>query len=409
MKWVGYTNIPSPHSIPLANAMHRVAGEMLYVFQRRSTQTYLNSQACKEIEAESICEAEDTKRARAAISSCHSLIISIRDVGLLKERAEKRLFTAYASERWLKPISALHPARSEYAACPRALWLPGILKLAVPSIFRRVRFFTTLISDVQTFCYLPQGIRAAKDMARLCGLMHGDLMCLFKAPELDFERKPGGRIWLKNGGDGRKYCLDKMRIWGYYVKPSKSDALPVQEAAKTKPHEIKVLWVGRLLNWKRVDAIVRAVGEHTNLKRVDASLPKITLDIYGEGPEKERLKSLATRYAESECIRFHPPLPNAEIRDVMRSHDVYILGSNAFEGWGAVVSEALEEGMAVLGTYEAGACATMLPDENLFHSGDWRALLKLLQSPVKKVGIGLWTADYAAKTLMEIADEFCGN
>ena len=63
-------------------------------------------------------------------------------------------------------------------------------------------------------------------------------------------------------------------------------------------------------------------------------------------------------------------MPVAEVRAFMRSHEVYVLPSNAYEGWGAVVSEALEEGMEVLGTYEAGSSATVLPQENLFHAGD---------------------------------------
>ena len=62
----------------------------------------------------------------------------------------------------------------------------------------------------------------------------------------------------------------------------------------------------------------------------------------------------------------------------MREHDVYILASNEQEGWGATVNEALEEGMTVLGTYEAGASAALLPQGQLFHAGDWKALAKAL-------------------------------
>ena len=62
-------------------------------------------------------------------------------------------------------------------------------------------------------------------MARLCGLMHGDLRCLFRAPKLDFERRPGGRVWLsggvKSGGvEELRSCIEKMRMWGYFVRSS---------------------------------------------------------------------------------------------------------------------------------------------------------------------------------------------
>ena len=164
-----------------------------------------------------------------------------------------------------------------------------------------------------------------------------------------------------------------------------------------------MLWVGRLLKLKRVDTIIRAVGE---LSQTYASSPRLntndyqlttTLDIYGSGPEELRLKKMATKYGD--VIKFHPPVPIDEVRKLMREHDVYVLASNGYEGWGAVVSEALEEGMRVVGTYEAGSSATMLPETCLFHSGDWKTLKRILQSEIPQCGIGTWTAKETASVI----------
>ena len=242
--------------------------------------------------------------------------------------------------------------------------------------------------------YYPMGIHAARDMARLCGLFAGDLRCLLRAPALDFEKIPGGKIWLKSGGNGTKYCLGKMRIWGYFVEPSKYETLPVRETGKMLPRELKVLWVGRLLNWKRVDTIVRAVCEHANLKRADNPLPKMTLDIYGMGTEKSHLKKLSSGHGD--IINFHPAVPIEEVRRQMRLHDIYVMSSNEHEGWGAVVNEALEEGMRVVGTCAAGSCATMFSPNNLFMVGDWRALSHMVRNGLGQVGIGDWTPRFAA-------------
>ena len=329
-----------------------------------------------------IKEWEHREEARRIIENADVLMCGERDLGLMKKRCAANLMTIYCAERWFKP------------------WM-GMLRLLKPSYFKMAWRFVRLLRTSEKMFYYPMGIHAARDMARLCGLFAGDFRCLFRAPQLDFEQKPGGRIWLKNEPrntlNARRYCLDKMRMWGYFVEPSKFDALPVQEAGDT-PSVCRVLWVGRLLNWKRVDVIVRAVGEHANLKRVDDSLPKITLDIYGTGPEEERLKKAAAEYGDA--IRFHPPVPIAEVRRLMREHDVYVLASNAYEGWGAVVSEALEEGMAVIGTYEAGSSATILPDGNLFHAGDWRRLADILICQPPRTIIGQWTAKTAAQVLL---------
>ena len=132
----------------------------------------------------------------------------------------------------------------------------------------------------------------------------------------------------------------------------------------------------------------------------------LSLDIYGAGPEEVRLKKMAAKYGN--VITFHPPVTMAEVRAVMRRHDVYVFASNSFDGWGAVVPEALEEGMLVIGTYEAGASSALLPRENLFHCGDRRALAKKLNdiSKVKRVRLPEgFTPAGAAKRLLSVVAE----
>ena len=184
--------------------------------------------------------------------------------------------------------------------------------------------------------------------------------------------------------------------WGDFVEPS------TQPTKRQLPGDkFRVLWVGRLLNWKRVDTIICAVGE---LAKGRSSSMAITLDIYGAGPEEARLKGLAAKYGDA--VAFHPPVTMADVRELMRRHDVYVLASNLCEGWGAVVPEALEEGMLVLGTYEAGASAALLPQENLFHSGDWKGLAKKLSeiSKVRRVRLPEeFTPAGAAMRLLSIA------
>ncbi len=394
MKLVMYQDCISPHQVPLARELAQMVGvnDFRYVYRdMEQSQRSGIGWDMRECDAWFVHAKSHVEESRELVESVDCLLTMFRDVVLLEKRAEKGLMTFVQTERWFKPSI-------------------GMLRLLVPSYRRMAERFVRLL-DVGGVVYLPIGIHAASDMARLCGLMHGDLRCLFRAPELDFERKPGGKIWLKNGGDDRKYCLDKMCIWAYYVETSKFDALPVQESSdprtsqqtrsqRTTPTAIRVLWVGRLLNWKRVDTIVRAVGEHANLKRVDNSLPKITLDIYGAGPEESRLKKMALKY--DDVVKFYPPVPIDDVRKLMREHDIYVLASNGYEGWGAVVSEALEEGMRVIGTYEAGSSATMLYDEQLFHSGDFRGLEKLLTGEMICCNSKKWNAVNAAGTFLDL-------
>ena len=364
-----YMNCVSAHQLPLARETAKLVGEANF----RYVDAGLTGQAYQTADAK---ESWIVKKPAAGeiLENCDLLLTGLRDFDLIERRSAAGKKTCYYSERWFKPRI-------------------GILRLLAPRYFRMARRFVRLLSSGANCLYYPIGIHGARDMARLCGLMHGSWKCLFQAPELDFERKPGGRIHLAGKWrfeDEKRYCLDKMRMWGYYVAPPETNVPPQSSPNSSK--KVRALWVGRLLNWKRVDTIVRAVGEIAN--------EDTTLDIYGEGPAERRIRKLAARYGET--VKFHPPVTIAEVRKLMREHDVYILSSNGYEGWGAVASEALEEGMKVLGTCEAGACATMLPEECRFHAGDWRALMKLLEAAIPHCGIGAWTAKTAASALTDL-------
>ena len=125
----------------------------------------------------------------------------------------------------------------------------------------------------------------------------------------------------------------------------------------------------------------------------------------------ESLERLA--FGREDIIRLHSQVSIDDVRRLMRENDVYVLSSNASEGWGAVTNEALEEGMHVLGTYEAGSSATILNEDDLFHAGDWKRLQFLLErcldekrhGTLKGQGIGEWSAEKAADRLMTLIDD----
>jgi len=400
-----YTNCVSPHQLPLAREIVKRVGSENFRYVYRDERSQERTVIwCGNEDLPEWCKRgdENTPELLAAdILYCGGL----RPFGLFEKRLKNGKKTLYMTERWFKPPI-------------------GMLRLLHPRYFRYARRLAKMM-DSPNFMVLPIGVHAAKDIARLCGLMHGDLRCLFRAPRLEFEKCPGGKIGVSSQGlvvseeslvASRRYCLDKMRMWGYFVASSqelgvRDEGLGNHSRLTTNNYHLttkKVLWVGRLLKLKRVDTIIRAVGEisraHTASKRLTTNDYQLTttLDIYGTGPEENRLKKLAAKYGD--VVKFHPPVPIDEVRKLMRDHDIYVLASNAYEGWGAVVSEALEEGMNVIGTYEAGASATILPKERLFHSGDCKALVAIIEKECKGAlppcTIGNWTADKAAERLV---------
>ncbi len=280
------------------------------------------------------------------------LIETMRDFELISRRVRNGRFTVYFSERWFKPP-----------------W--GILRLLHPRYFRMAYKFAKLFKSSYLY-YLAGGVHAARDMARVIGIFNFDIRCLFRAPQFSAPRVPCAR--MKD--------FEKILLWGYFAESSG------KKSVRNWHNPRKILWLGRMLHWKRTITIIEAV------RRIEG----FTLTIVGEGPEEEELKRATIGMSN---VTFHKFVTANEAREMMRDHDIYILASDGSEGWGTTLNEALEEGMCVLGTYEAGASATILPDSCLFHAGDVNGLVQLLKSKMQfDSGIGDWQPNKAAEALI---------
>lgn len=342
------TNIVSPHQLPLACAIAGRIGVENYC--------YVHTEA---FHAERVkmgwgCDISNVKfqvlpyddASRKWLESADLLYCEEREFDLLEARLKAGKKTFYVSERWLKPNHGI----------------PGWLRLLHPGYFKMVRRFVRLF-DYPDFRYLPQGKWAERDMALLCRVM------------------------------GRTMPPEKVVPWGYFVEKGIGNR---EQGIGKDGRALRILWVGRMIGWKRVDTIIRAV------KSLDPT--KFSLTLVGNGDKRDSLVRLA---AGAPSITFEDSIPIAQIRDEMRANDVYVLSSNGEEGWGAALNEAMEEGMMTLGTFEAGSSSYMLPDSHKFHAGDWRRLADLLQQvadgKLNRVLIGEWSAERAAERMLEMA------
>lgn len=348
MKFVMYQDCLSPHQLPLARELVKLLGadNFRYVYRDDDLGDRVGlGWEHDATEPWAIHIGSHLEEAQGLIENADILLMMFRDVGLMARRAAKGLMTLYDSERWLKPIPFC------------GVHFPGRVRLLLPRYRKMVKKFIATASADPNFRYLPIGPWAANDMAYL-GLSR-----------------------------------EKMIPWGYFV----DSGHPELRKPRLEGGALRILWVGRMLRLKRVDTIIRAVRE--NVRR------EVALTLVGDGPEKPRLQKMA----QGLPVTFLPSQPIEKIRELMREHDVFVFASNGFDGWGAVVSEAVEEGMAVLGTRETGASAAILPESNLFPCGDYRALAEKLSHPIPRVPVGPWSAAEAAKRLLrEVKLEYWG-
>lgn len=98
---------------------------------------------------------------------------------------------------------------------------------------------------------------------------------------------------------------------------------------------------------------------HVDLLRAVAHLEgSWTLDCIGRGPLEERLKTLAASLGIADRVTWTAAVPNDLVRARIAAADSLVLPSS-WEGWGAVVNEAVAEGTRVVVSDEAGAACLL--------------------------------------------------
>ncbi len=319
MKILQVSNLVSHHQIPIAREFVRIVGPSNFRFAatampdpERVRMGWNNS-----VDDEWVLRPSERVGDHVAFESwwdeADIVLCGDRRFVRMGDRLKNGRLCYYTSERWWKP-----PV--------------GRARLLSPSFFKMALDFRR-IANSDLFYYLAIGPYAAQDIQSVASLS------------------------------------DRIKSWGYFTTvPSTVQPLGMRSGT------LKVLWAGRMLNWKRVETLVRAYG----IAR--AKFKDISLTLVGDGPEKERLRLLANSLG-LENIVFHDSIAAEKVPQMMSDHHVYVLPSSAYEGWGAVVNESMAQGCAFVGTEVTGAAASIVRDgENglLFSVGNAEELAKCL-------------------------------
>ena len=100
-----------------------------------------------------------------------------------------------------------------------------------------------------------------------------------------------------------------------------------------------IVTASRLASEKHVDWVIEAC---VKAKR---EIPELTLDIYGEGSEQQRLLQLIRENQADDYIRL---MGQYDMTDVYRNYELYLSGSTS-EGFGLSLMEAVGSGLPIIG------------------------------------------------------------
>lgn len=121
------------------------------------------------------------------------------------------------------------------------------------------------------------------------------------------------------------------------------------------PNSIKVLFVGRLVDWKAIDIVIESVGKCSN--------QSVQLLIIGQGNERAGLEKFAQSVAPGRVV-FLGAMPHEDVMGIYDNADIFVLPS-VRECGGAVILEAMARGLPVIATNWGGAADYVTSDTGL--------------------------------------------
>ncbi len=160
---------------------------------------------------------------------------------------------------------------------------------------------------------------------------------------------------------------DRVFPFTYFLNSPQGDV----PSAKTGSRAFRVAYAGRLIALKRVDTLIDAISL---LGDCDC-----TLTIAGDGPLRKELEVRAGEKLRPGMVEWLGAVGPERVNDLLSNADCLVLPS-AYDGWGAVVTEALLAGVPAICSDSCGAAEAVRGSGcgEVFPSGSARALADLL-------------------------------
>ncbi|WP_434056501.1 glycosyltransferase [Georgenia wangjunii] len=177
------------------------------------------------------------------------------------------------------------------------------------------------------------------------------------------------------------FSSEAVLPWGYFLGGHAPDArVPFPLAEQ---NAVTGLYVGSLENHKGLDLAIRAVA-------FSEYRDSLRLEIIGSGPDEQTLRRLAASMGVAGALRWHGTVPNDVVRGAYAQADFHVLPSR-YDGWGAVVNEALSAGTPSLVSSAAGSSDLIVSRRlgRIFRPSEPRSAVRELDALVQDLHAGI--------------------
>jgi glycosyltransferase involved in cell wall biosynthesis len=152
---------------------------------------------------------------------------------------------------------------------------------------------------------------------------------------------------------------------------------PLERQGNRLPQVFRFKALGALRPIKGFDILIRAFAQ------AFVHHPPVSIEIGGEGPERESLARLAVDLGVGEQVLFSGPLVRSEVPEWMSAGDAFVVSSR-LETFGVVVIEALAMGLPVVATRCGGPEFIVGSDDGVLVPPDDPAALAEALARVRK-------------------------
>jgi len=157
----------------------------------------------------------------------------------------------------------------------------------------------------------------------------------------------------------------------------------------------RMVFAGRLGYEKNVDVVIRALAAARRRE------PRLHLSVYGDGPARRKLESLAAHQGLEGHVTFHGFVDRQTLKNVYRDYD-YTVSASAMETQGLALLEAMAAGLPVLGVNALAVPDIVKDGANGYvvdpgdSGGMAEAMLRLAEDPLRNARFGARSLEIAA-------------
>lgn len=207
----------------------------------------------------------------------------------------------------------------------------------------------------------------------------------------------------------------KMFRFGYFPRKRVYEG---NELFLKKPsyETIHLVWAGRLIPLKHPEFVTRLA------KKLQEENRNFHIHLIGDGEMKSQLKEEIEENHLNGKITMYGFLEPEKVRDIMEKCHIHLFTSNYLEGWGAVVNEGMNSGLAEVVNSEVGCAAYLINNKEnglIYKEGsfeDFTACVSFLfenNERIEEYGkkayetiTEQWNAENAACQLLRFYDNF---